>query len=132
MASQPVELILARNLISELTMGALLSDPDGAVVFFNDAAGEILGRCFEDLGPLTPEQWDLEFGARKESLPSGSSDLLPRRAAAADDPPERGRAHLQLRGELLELGFVRVPLSTVEGFRGSIVLLWPAADDGHG
>jgi PAS domain-containing protein len=132
MASHPIELILARNLISELTLAALLSSSDGEVVFFNDAAGEILGRRFEDLGPLTAEQWDFEFGPREESLQPGWSDLLPHRAAEPQDPPDNGRAHLELRGKLVELGFVRVPISTIEGFRGAILLLWPVAGDGRG
>ena len=38
---QPLELILARNLVSIVSLAALLVDVEGRIVFFNDAAAEI-------------------------------------------------------------------------------------------
>src|ERR1700710_196159 len=40
---RPVELILARGLMSNITTPAFLVDLLGTLVFFNDAAGELLG-----------------------------------------------------------------------------------------
>ena len=50
---RPVELILARGLMSNLTTPAFLVDPDGTLVFFNEAAGELLGLRYEEAGPMT-------------------------------------------------------------------------------
>ena len=55
MGSQPIELIIARNLMAAVELAAFIVDPDGVIVFFNDAAGELIGRRFEDVGPLTLE-----------------------------------------------------------------------------
>ena len=40
---QPLELILARNLVSIVSLAALLVDVEGRIVFYNDAAAEIVG-----------------------------------------------------------------------------------------
>ncbi|MCP9490048.1 MAG: PAS domain-containing protein [Solirubrobacteraceae bacterium MAG38_C4-C5] len=41
---QPLELILARNLISIVQVAAFLTDAQGDVLFYDEAAGAILGR----------------------------------------------------------------------------------------
>ena len=40
---QPLELILARNLVSIVSLAAILIDVEGRIVFYNDAAGGIVG-----------------------------------------------------------------------------------------
>ena len=52
----PLELILARNLASILSLAAFLVDTDGEIVFFNEAAAEVIGTRFEESGALTREQ----------------------------------------------------------------------------
>ena len=128
--AQPVELILARNLISEISLAALVCDPEGAVVFFNDAAGELLGRRFDELGPLTHEEWNANFVFRDAPLRSSPQDHLPSTAIAGDGHPQYGRTRLQGRADVIDAEFVEFPLSTIEGLRGAIVLLWPAAAAG--
>ena len=41
---KPLELILARNLMSALSTPAFLVDEGGILVFYNEAAGRLLGR----------------------------------------------------------------------------------------
>jgi PAS domain-containing protein len=48
---QPLELILARNLISIVSLAAFLVNVEGHVVFYNDAAAAIIGSPFEETGP---------------------------------------------------------------------------------
>ena len=45
---RPLELILARNLLSNLATPAALTNEPGDIVFYNAAAGEFLGRPFEE------------------------------------------------------------------------------------
>ena len=59
---QPLELILARNLVSIVSLAALLVDVEGRIVFYNDAAGEIVGSPFEEIGAMTREEWNSRFG----------------------------------------------------------------------
>lgn len=47
-----LELILMRQLASCLSMPVFLVDPDGNLVFYNEHAEKILGRRFDESGPM--------------------------------------------------------------------------------
>ena len=59
---KPLELILARNLLTSISTPAFLLDDEAAVVFYNEAAAALLGRSFEEAGRMTAEQWTEAFG----------------------------------------------------------------------
>src|SRR5258705_7071499 len=61
MTQQGIEMILMRRLASLLTMPILLVDPNGDLVFFNWAAAPILGRRFENTGPIVRGEWSALF-----------------------------------------------------------------------
>ena len=60
-AQKPLELILARNLLSSISTPAFLVDERGTLVFFNEAAGALVGRRFEETGALEPREWGEAF-----------------------------------------------------------------------
>ena len=77
-AQRPLELILARNLLSSLSTAAFLVDEPGMIVFYNEAAGELLGRRFEEAGPMTAQEWGRMHGPfddEGEPIPFASLDL---------------------------------------------------------
>ena len=47
---RPLELILARNFLSSVSTAAFLVDGEGMIVFYNEAAGDLLGPRFEEAG----------------------------------------------------------------------------------
>ena len=49
------------------------------LVFFNDAAGELIGRRFEEVGRLERDEWSSEFGPFDEF-----GKLMPTDEPAAD------------------------------------------------
>ena len=62
MAQKPLELILARNLLTSLSTPAFLVDESGALIFYNEAAGALLGISFEESGAhagrgVEPRRW---------------------------------------------------------------------------
>src|SRR5688572_28014599 len=59
---RPLELILARNLLASLSTPAFLVDGRGEIAFYNEAAGALLGRRYEDTGPMPAEEWTRTFG----------------------------------------------------------------------
>ena len=59
---RPIELILARNFLSSLTTAAMLVNQPGDVVFFNEAAGALLGQRFEETGTMSAGEWTKRFG----------------------------------------------------------------------
>jgi PAS domain-containing protein len=123
----PVELILARGLVSNLTTAAFVVDGEGTVVFFNEPAGDLLGVRYEEAGPMTPEEWRARFTPTDlEGQPLALSDL-PLAAAL------RGRAaHAPLRiraasGREHDLEVTAFPLPGRSGHAGAVALFWDRA-----
>jgi PAS domain-containing protein len=57
MPQREIELILMRQLAGYLRMPILVVDPNGDLLFFNEAAEEILGRRFEETGVIRRGEW---------------------------------------------------------------------------
>ena len=116
-SQKPLELILARNLLTSISTPAFLLDADAAVIFYNEAAA-LLGRSFEDAGRMSAEQWTEAFGpfdrdgaplevdamATTEAIRAGrpahgtftikpltASGSRSRRARSGSSPPSMGR-----------------------------------------
>jgi len=66
-AQRPLEVILARNLITSLSTPALLVGNDGELLFYNEAAGAFLGTPFEELGRTPAAEWLERFGPFESS-----------------------------------------------------------------
>ncbi len=125
MATQPLELILARNLVSAITLAAFLIDPDGTLVYFNDAAGELVGRRFEEVGRLRQEDWASEFGPFDEFGKLLPTEDLPLTLALREGLPAHDRFRIPVRDEeLVEVDVSALPLTTADGFQGAIVVFW--------
>jgi PAS domain-containing protein len=130
-SQQPLDLILARNLISGITLAAFLIDPDGVLLFFNDAAGDLVGRRFEEVGRLDREQWSTEFGPFDEFGKLVPTDSMPLTVALRQGLPANTRVHIRVReDELMEVEVSALPLTSAEGFQGAIVAFW-RADSGE-
>lgn len=125
MAAQPVELILARNLVSSIQLAAFIVDPEGKLVFFNDAAGELVGRRFEEVGRLRQEDWASEFGPFDEFGKVLPTEELPLTTALREGLPAHDRFHMSVRDEeLVEVDVSALPLAAADGFKGAIVVFW--------
>jgi PAS domain-containing protein len=125
MASQPLELILARNLIDGITLAAFLVDPDGVLVFFNDAAGELIGRRFEEVGRLRREEWSSEFGPFDEFGQLMPTDSLPVTVALRQGLPAHDRFRISgSDDELIDVDVSALPLGSADGFKGAIIVFW--------
>lgn len=129
---QPLELILARNLVSIVSVPALLVDVDGRIVFFNDAAAEIVGSPFEEIGAMTREEWNARYGPFDEHGSPLASDDLPLTVAIREGRPAYAR--LRIRGErgLLEVEAGALPLLGPAGYHGAMVFFWVAGADAPG
>lgn len=51
-AQKELEVILARQLTSYLSIPAFIVDPDGTLLYYNEAAEAVLGRRFAETGEL--------------------------------------------------------------------------------
>jgi PAS domain-containing protein len=130
MAPPPLELILARNLVSGISLASFLVDPDGVLVFFNDAAGDLIGRRFEEVGQLRREEWS-QFGPFDEFGKLMPTDSLPLTTALRKGLPAHDRFRVSgNEDELIDVDVSALPLATADGFKGAIVVFWRAESGG--
>ena len=128
---QPLLLIQARNLITNLALPAFLTDSDARLLFFNDAAAELLGRRFEEVGPLPQEEWAREIGPFGEDGQALALDHQPLAIALEEGHPAQGRVHVRLGGgDLRAVEVTAVPLLDPDNYEGAVVLFWPAEAGG--
>lgn len=59
--SRPLELILARQWSTLLSVPVLLFDHDGVLVFFNEPAEVLLGRKYDETGSMVRPEWQAAF-----------------------------------------------------------------------
>jgi len=130
---RPLELILARNLMSALSTPAFLVDEGGLLVFYNEAAGMLLGKRFEEVGTVGADEWGAMFGPFDEGGEPIPYDELPLVAAVRDGRP--AHAEFEIRstdGTMHEVEASAFPILTAHGTRGAIAVFWPCAEDGAG
>ena len=61
MPQQEVEVILLRQLASQLAMPMILVDARGDLLYFNEPAEAILGRRFDETGEIRRGEWSTHF-----------------------------------------------------------------------
>jgi hypothetical protein len=120
---QPIELILARNLISSLDVPAFLVDEHETLLFYNARAGELLRKRFEELGRRSVTAWSAEhFQRGGEPIPA---EDLPFVVAVRETRPVHRRLAVQPDGgEHVEIEAAAVPLVGADGCHGAIVVFW--------
>lgn len=66
MSQQEIETILCRHWASHLQSPIFIVDPDGNLLYYNEAAEPILGRRFAETGIMTAAVWSTAFKATDE------------------------------------------------------------------
>jgi PAS domain-containing protein len=127
-AGYPLVLILARNLVASVTVPAFVTDAEGGVVFYNDAAGELLGRRFEEAGRLTRDEWRAIGPVDQDGRPLDSDAPLTTVLKQNRPAHERFRICTDNRGVVM-VDTSALPLSAPDGFHGAVVLFWPSTED---
>ena len=126
-AQKPLELILARNLLTSISTPAFLVDQDAALVFYNEAAGALLGRSFEDVGRMTPEEWTSTYGPFGPNGKPVELDELPTTRAVRDGRPAHARFTIRsANGGMREIESSAFPIvASEEGSSGAMIFFWP-------
>jgi PAS domain-containing protein len=122
---RPIELILARNLLSSLSTPAFLATGPGEIIYYNEAAGAILGQRFEETGQMSPEEWTSKFGPLAEDgrpIPVDNQPLtIALRANRAGHAVYRIRSSSGAEHTIEASG---LPIVGVDGFQGAMVFFW--------
>ena len=129
MAQYPVELILTRQVASQMAMPVFLVDADGTLVFYNEAAEGILGRRFEETGAMTAIEWAEAFAPRDDAGRPLPPEAVPLMIAVREQRPVH--AHVSIRGLDAVWRVIEVtafPLIGLAGRRlGAVAIFWEAA-----
>lgn len=126
-SQRPLELILARNLLSTLSTPAFLASQPGDIVFYNDAAGALLGRRFEETGAMSAADWVAAFGPFDESGNPIPVDQQQVTIALRRNRPAHARERIRSAGgneHLVEIS--GLPVIGSDGFVGAMVFFWEA------
>jgi PAS domain-containing protein len=128
---RPLELILARNLLSTLSTPAFLANQPGDIVFYNEAAAGVLGRRFEESGAMSAQSWVETFGPFGNDGKPIPVDKQPLTLALRRNRPGHARYRIRSVGggeHVVEAS--GVPVIGADGFVGAMVFFWIAGDSG--
>ncbi len=129
--AQPIERILVRHLGSRLAVPLFLLDPDGTLVFYNEAAEQVLGRRFDDAGELSFTEWTSALAVRDDQGQPLAIDEMPFVKALRERRPAHDRFDFTgADGTVRSLEVSAFPLQGQGGSRlGAVVIFWEAAAD---
>ena len=126
-SQKPLPLILARNLITSIGTPAFVVDESARLLFYNEAAGALLGMAFEDAGRMEPERWSQTFGPFDEEGKPVPIEELPLTMALRDGHPAHSRFLIHsANGAERRIEASALPLvATDEEPSGAMVIFWP-------
>ena len=127
---KPLELILARNLLSSIITPAFLVGEDGQLLFFNEAAAAMLGRRFEETGTLSSAEWTGEFGPFGDDNLPIPYDEIPATIAVRHRRAFHGTYRIRASGgEQADVEASTIPIVGPGGSSGAVVIFWPVSED---
>jgi PAS domain-containing protein len=122
----PVEIILARQLASYLSVPIFVVDPDGDLLFYNEPAERIIGTRFDETGKMAMEEWTTVFEPTDEDgVPIPASELPLVATLETRQPALRSLFIRGLDGELRRITTVSLPLlAQGKRFVGVLAFFW--------
>jgi PAS domain-containing protein len=133
MRQKPLELILARNFLTSLSTPAFLVDESGTLIFYNEAAGALLGISFEESGRMPAEEWSHAVGPFGDNGEPTPIEELPTTKALRKGRPAHGRFTVRsVRGEEYEIESSALPIVAEGGQEGAMIFFWPRQNNSRG
>jgi PAS domain-containing protein len=119
-------LILARQFAAQLATAVFLVDSDGTVIYYNEAAEELLGRRFIEGRGMTAEEWSTLFAPRRDSGEHMPLEQLPIGVAIVEREPAHGAVTIRgADGVDRRIAATAFPLfAHTEDFVGAITFFW--------
>ena len=127
-SQRPLELILARNLLTAITTPAFLVDSAAQLLFYNEAAGALLGVSFEEAGRMTAEQWTARFGPFERNGEPVSVEELELTRALRDGRPAHANFSIKTNDGIdhsIEASALPISGAQDRDNSGAIIVFWP-------
>lgn len=121
-----LELILMRQLASCLSIPVFLVDPSGDLVFYNEHAEKILGRRFDESGPMPVRELAALFRPCDEDENPMEFSQLPLAMALSQRKPVHKRLRIRgLDGRRRQIEVVAFPIiGQHKQLAGAAALFW--------
>jgi PAS domain-containing protein len=119
-------LILAREFASNLATPTLIADDRGKLVFYNEAAEEVVGRPFAEAGEVSLDEWTATFQPRT----GDGEPIPPERRPPRIALDQRRAAHERYRvtsvdGVERDVSVTAFPLfAHADEFIGIVAIFW--------
>jgi PAS domain-containing protein len=122
----PIQIILIRQLAGYLGVPLFLVDPQGDLLFYNEPAETILGRRFEETGPMPAAVWSSAFTPVDDAGQPIAPEDLPLMRTLARQRPAHKRFHIQgMNGVRRQIEVTSIPILGLQReFLGGAALFW--------
>jgi len=126
MSQKEIEIILARQLSSYLSMPVFIIDPGGTLLFYNEPAERIFGLRFDDTGEMPAEKWSTLFSPSNEKGTPIPPEELPLMIALTERRPAHKGIQIQgLDRVSRNIEVTAFPIiGQAERFLGAIAIFW--------
>jgi hypothetical protein len=124
--SKPLQIILARQLASGLSMPILLVDTEGTLIYYNEPAELILDQRFEETGEMPADEWSALFAIADEARNPIAQENGPMMMALSERKPFSRTVWMRCRNrEWRHMSITAFPLIG-EGrqFLGAKMIFW--------
>ncbi len=131
-AQKPLELILARNLLTSISTPSFLVDGQGTMVFYNEAAAAVLGRSFEEAGQMSAPEWTAAFGPLSSEGDPLEFDEVSLTKAIRQGRPAHGNFRIRTTTnpeQAIEAAAFPI-VASPEGSSGAMIMFWPQTGNG--
>ena len=119
-------LIIGRELASQLATATFIADASGELVFYNEAAEDILGRTFAEAGSMSASEWTSLFQIEDLDGAPLALEELPGGIALAEGRPAHRRIRIVgLNGGPRLISVTAIPLfSHPTELVGMVAFFW--------
>lgn len=132
MAQKEIEVILTRQLASCLATPVFIVDAAGTLIYYNEAAEELLGRRYDEAGEMPAEEWGSIFRPTgRDGTPIPPEDLPLTVAFREGRPAHRDLWIRGLDGVDRHVGVTAFPLIGQAGRHlGAVCIFWETTEGG--
>ena len=126
MSAHEIEIILSRQLADCLTVPVFIVDPEGNLIFYNEPAEEILGKKFQDTGPMPVFYWGTLFHPYDEDGNNIPPEELPLVQTIKNKVPAHKTFWIKsLNGKSTKISVTSIPIiGRSKNFSGALAIFW--------
>ena len=126
MSAHTIEIILSRQLADCLNVPVFIVNPEGTLLFYNEAAERLLGKKFEDTGAMPVDEWSSTFSPHDKDGKVIPPAELPLVQTLQNHVPGHKTFWIKsLKGESTKISVTAIPIiGRSKQFSGAMAIFW--------